>query len=58
MKQDTKALRLNETTIGFITQYFGLDFIVLRGAGHMAASSKSKEFLAILNKFVKGIDLN
>ncbi|KAK5983225.1 hypothetical protein GCK32_005288 [Trichostrongylus colubriformis] len=43
-------------TIGFITQYDGLDFLTVRGAGHFPASSseKPKEALQIFVNFLRG----
>uniref|UniRef100_A0A0N4WQT4 Serine carboxypeptidase n=1 Tax=Haemonchus placei TaxID=6290 RepID=A0A0N4WQT4_HAEPC len=43
-------------TIGFITQYEGLDFLTVRGAGHFVASSdeKPKEALQLFVNFLRG----
>ncbi|PIO77065.1 serine carboxypeptidase [Teladorsagia circumcincta] len=43
-------------TIGFITQYAGLDFLTVRGAGHFVASSdeKPKEALQLFANFLRG----
>ncbi|KAK6055398.1 hypothetical protein COOONC_07097 [Cooperia oncophora] len=43
-------------TIGFITQYEGLDFLTVRGAGHFVTSSneKPKEGLQLFVNFLRG----
>ncbi|CAJ0564842.1 unnamed protein product, partial [Mesorhabditis spiculigera] len=45
-------------TVGFLTQYKGLDFLTIRGAGHFASSSneKPKESLQMFYNFVNNRD--
>ena len=38
--------------VGFITNYKELDFIIIKGAGHMVALDKPKEALILLNNFL------
>ncbi len=55
VKEDTRFWYLGENRLGGnVTEYDGITFATIKGAGHMAPEMKKEENLWLIEKFIAG----